>query len=395
MIDVDFQFRPVGQGAFYTGIFRLLNGKIFSFVYDCGTESSRQYINDEIISFSRSLKGNQLDLLFISHFHTDHTNKIRDLLNQISGVKKVIIPYLSPEEIILAITDGLQSESGLDPNTAQLIENPIEFFGDKVEEIIFVHPINDEESFSESLPIDPEPSDAIGDFNFSLVLKEKQDQQSTNRKVKHCYSGSYGVLNGIWKFQMYNKPRDTRLIQAFLKSLELLIGSVPNYQTITDFLKLNPIDFATFMQNIFRIHFGGHSHINNTSLIVNHHILRDVFSSGYHKKWLYFDLPGTLLTGDIILDNDTIADMCRSWNNRTWKKELLVFQIPHHGSENNMSFDLAQFPRTKWWIINFGLGNKHKHPHQQTINDITNNKRSGVVFCNTQLQGFRYGGKLV
>lgn len=396
MIDVDFQFRPVGQGAFYTGVFRQQNGKIFSFVYDCGTESSRQYIDREIASLSRSLGENKLDLLFISHFHTDHINKIRDLLNQVAGIKKVIIPYLSPDEIILAITDGLRNEAGLDPDTVQLIENSVEFFGDKVEEIIFVHPSDNEESFSESLPNDPTPSDVIDDFDFSLILKEKQDLQPSNVKVKHCYSGSSGVLNGIWKFQMYNKPREPQLIQAFLKSLELLIGSESTYHTIATFQKQHPIDFSDLLQDVYINHFGSSQHINNTSLVVYHHLWGDrVLSPSYHRRWLHSRINGTLLTGDIVLNTNTLSDINSSWNNTDWKYNDLIFQIPHHGSRNNTLFNLIEFPCTNWWIINFGLGNRHKHPHQQTIDHITNTKISGAIFCNTQLARFRYGGKLV
>lgn len=51
MIDIDFKFRPVGQGAFYSGVFKHRNGKQFSFVYDCGSHSSRQYIDQEVSNF--------------------------------------------------------------------------------------------------------------------------------------------------------------------------------------------------------------------------------------------------------------------------------------------------------------------------------------------------------
>ena len=80
MIDIDFKFRSVGQGAFYTGIFKQrLNGNQFSFVYDCGSHSSRQYIDQEISNFVTETKKQKIDILFISHFHSDHTNKIAEL----------------------------------------------------------------------------------------------------------------------------------------------------------------------------------------------------------------------------------------------------------------------------------------------------------------------------
>lgn len=42
------------------------------------------------------------------------------------------------------------------------------------------------------------------------------------------------------------------------------------------------------------------------------------------------------------------------------------------------------------WLINFGLGNKHKLPHQKIINELVNNGKVEEVFSNTQIKGFEY-----
>lgn len=57
MIDINLKFHAVGQGAFYTGIFRHQNGNQFSFVYDCGSYSSRRYIDHEISNFVSESEG--------------------------------------------------------------------------------------------------------------------------------------------------------------------------------------------------------------------------------------------------------------------------------------------------------------------------------------------------
>ena len=48
MIDIDFEFHPVGQGLFYSGIFTHRNGNQFSMVYDCGSDSTLSYLENEI-----------------------------------------------------------------------------------------------------------------------------------------------------------------------------------------------------------------------------------------------------------------------------------------------------------------------------------------------------------
>ena len=55
----------VGQGAFYSEIFSARKKKLFTTVYDCGS-NDREYLNTNIEKFGAA------DLVFISHFHNDH-----------------------------------------------------------------------------------------------------------------------------------------------------------------------------------------------------------------------------------------------------------------------------------------------------------------------------------
>lgn len=90
-----FRFHPVGQGLFYSG---LLNGwrrherGTFSFVYDCGSTSSREFLYREIddlkllLPLAGSRKSRRLDLLVISHLHDDHVNGLERLLSDLESV---------------------------------------------------------------------------------------------------------------------------------------------------------------------------------------------------------------------------------------------------------------------------------------------------------------------
>ena len=63
-------FHPVGQGAFYSE--RHSN---FNIVYDCGTTSPRRARR----VVEKAFKDEVVDILFISHFDSDHISSIPDL----------------------------------------------------------------------------------------------------------------------------------------------------------------------------------------------------------------------------------------------------------------------------------------------------------------------------
>ena len=54
MVNSIFKFNGVGQGLFYTGIIKNLNkGNNFVIVYDCGTDSKSDYLNNKIDIFKK------------------------------------------------------------------------------------------------------------------------------------------------------------------------------------------------------------------------------------------------------------------------------------------------------------------------------------------------------
>lgn len=105
-----FRFHNVGQGLFYSGILsKKVNHKhnVFSFVYDCGTDSSTLFLQREIDDFKLLLpttgisKHKKLDLLVISHLHDDHVNGLKYLLKDID-VDTVVMPYINDNLELLA-----------------------------------------------------------------------------------------------------------------------------------------------------------------------------------------------------------------------------------------------------------------------------------------------------
>ena len=95
--------------------------------YDCGTKTVNRYIDHEIDAFGRLIsKDEKLDLLIISHFHSDHISHITDLLVSTNGAKLVVLPYLSPDELILSFcTNSIDGNNPLPPD---FYLNPGQFF---------------------------------------------------------------------------------------------------------------------------------------------------------------------------------------------------------------------------------------------------------------------------
>ena len=77
---------PVGQGAFYSEIFSERKNKLFTVVYDCGS-------NNKGCLKTNIEKLGTADLVFISHFHSDHINGIKELQQNANPL--IIIPGIS------------------------------------------------------------------------------------------------------------------------------------------------------------------------------------------------------------------------------------------------------------------------------------------------------------
>jgi hypothetical protein len=400
MIDIGFKFRPVGQGAFYSGIFKHRSGKQFSFVYDCGTHSSRQYIDQEIGKFVLETDYKQIDVLVISHFHDDHINRLTNLLTQTGGAKYAILPYLTPDELILAYSDA--TLSGADSDTLSFIQNPVNFLTERnVEKIIYIHPDDESGSGDTDNPnikeIDPESPD----FDFILQNELKPHPQSDiNNSVSHFYDTGKLALVGFWEFKFFNKPRTPSIIANFNRDIkELLKIDDLSFADIANYIEDNKTTFASKFNKVYSDNFGARQLINDTSIVIYHGPLTVL--DRYHRRYFRnhteryiwrWDSPGTILTGDINFDQNCCDNMRLKWVNPIYNIDVGIFQIPHHGAESYLQDSIFNhYPQVNFWVINFGLGNKHKHPRQNIVDMIESNKLSGKIFENTQVSRFNYG----
>ncbi len=107
-------FHPVGQGAFFTEQLSSLNEEYdTTIVYDCGTISSSDQLNSEISDFKKEQKkeGRRLfDILFISHFDSDHVNGLKKLLKKDIATKAFIEGLVKKYNIDISDVEWLISE---------------------------------------------------------------------------------------------------------------------------------------------------------------------------------------------------------------------------------------------------------------------------------------------
>lgn len=401
MIDIDLKFRAVGQGAFYTGIFRHQNGNQFSFVYDCGSYSSRRYIDHEISNFVSESDGKKIDFLFISHFHADHVNKIGELLRSAGGAEFAILPYLTPEELLLAYIDV--RKSGSDPDTLSFIQNPTGFLLERnVNEIIYIHPSDESGSNENSNPNinDPDPERLLSEnFNFKISngLQRNTKIDEGNPKVSHYFDVGIFSIVDFWEFKFFNKHRDVTTLNNFISDIRSLLRIHDfNFNEVADFITINPATFDSNFNTIYSKNFGYGQLVNDTSLVVYHGPLVNLNYHIYliHDWWpnIICSEKGTLLTGDIKFDQNCLDQITNKWINVKYFENISIFQVPHHGANHYLESSIVNhYKNVDFWVINYGLGNTYKHPRQEVIDIIELHKVNGKILGNTQVDAVSYG----
>lgn len=110
----------VGQGFFHSGEVETLGTSVL-YVFDCGSFDG-DALDREIDEFLNRHRDQQIDMLFVSHFHYDHVSGLPRLLREAS-VKAVIIPVIEPIER-LAVLGATISEDALESWAVDFAADP-------------------------------------------------------------------------------------------------------------------------------------------------------------------------------------------------------------------------------------------------------------------------------
>lgn len=413
-----FEYRPIGQGLFFTGKFNhVSSGDSFTMVYDCGHSTystNASYIDAEIDEFVLEIV-DKIDMLVISHFHADHINKITELLTKSRGAKEVYLPYLSEEEKYLYLIDNLFDGNSDKESVRSFINDPVRILKElKVEQINFIHHY-DKPDDSGSLDTEPKPFDDNPKFEFKItkfldkntVVQEADKQEN----VHHHYDSGYIELNHFWQFKFFNKKLDVSLLSKLKTELKSLLKTTndPTQDDITNALSSSKITIQNLKSvylNVFRS-----TKLNDTSMLLlntpksprseiaicncqkklnNRDHLRYLCCNNRYRYIRHIHNYSFLLTGDIKL-NDSCSDELESkWGQRTLD-QIRILQIPHHGANKYLTkVALDRFSGVNYGVINYGLGNQYSHPSKHTIDLIHNANTPINLMHATQLNRVRF-----
>ncbi|MBX7139763.1 MAG: MBL fold metallo-hydrolase [Chitinophagales bacterium] len=414
MLEADFNFHPIGQGCFYSGLlsFEKIPSLRFNFVYDCGTDSIRKYLEEEIDDYKNGLVGNDLDLLVISHFDADHVNGVSKLLDGIR-CRRVIIPYYEPiERLLLSITSNKVDEDYL-----RFLQNPISFLSNpdrfRVDEIIIIGGPPEEGEVNNLNPENTNPIQGksleefvkdigdlkelrcqgifygIDDSDSTALRIRRLEPADTNFTEVKFLAKPYKVQFDIWEYFFYLKKHDNfLLIKKFTDDVNHLLSA--NGLSIFD---LFDEDNVEELKKIYRSYYG--QNLNCTSLVTFHGPLFNSENYQHHfygYDWFWCNKErtcGTLLTGDIDLNSKKKTNALIKYFN-SYLDQVCIFQIPHHGSKYNWyrkhPNGLESFCN---YIINHGVGRK-SHPSPEVIEYLKANCH-GTIHLNNEVKNLNYG----
>ncbi len=368
-------FHPVGQGAFYSEIHKF-GKELFTFVYDCGS-TNQKYVKNAINNTFD--EGYIIDLLFLSHFHSDHISGV-DHLRKRCKIKNVYLPLLHPSQINIAKSEAMLVNSNKNINNEnikfqlKLIENPEEAFRDSETRVFRV---NAADSFDSKFPA---------------------EAHTHNNNIKTIESGKeiYFKENAQdWLFIPYNYAQVMRLheLKCKLKHIQLKNGIKDDlYQALMNF----NWSILSIPQNKKAVKeaYSDVGGVNENSMILlsapktsnplpygneKHPSILLYPSRQYtqHNAPIISNLlkPGFLYTGDINLNSKGVFESITREYSNYWPSVGSI-QIPHHGSYHNYYEFISQWG-IKSAVISYGEKNIYRHPSPYVLENLF---RQGIDF---------------
>ena len=341
---------PVGQGAFYTEtLHRPGSNDDKHIVYDCGSLTSYKILEREILDYLP--RGSTIDVLFISHFHSDHVNGI-GFLSKIYKIKHVVLPQVDDYDWFYIIENYLTNGEA----NVNLISDVRASIGDAglvqvapnggIEEVVSNNPTRIDE-FGGGL-IDGLRPLAIGEGDFALW-----HYIVVNPLVK-------GDLDELKKAIQEIDFNDTKLTIDDLHNPDILAAVRGDLQIVYSkvFKGGNEYSMCMLSELADRKQYGSCPWFNK-----GHYHYWDFKRYVYlHDGYPLCGRDGCLYCGDADFLHYNTLD-CLKQRLRGREDFVGLLQLPHHGSKENFSIDLLN------WLENllvtfacYGSPNRYKHP---------------------------------
>jgi len=392
MIRNEFTFHSVGQGLFYTGIIMRNKEKQYSFVFDCGTESSQCYLDEAINSYVgelNNLNKKNIDFAVLSHLDKDHIIGIFELQKK-KNINKYYLPYIGKPGTVYfhymfdLITNGNETSLGVEGEAFHWFRN----IYTEMYERMYENRENEDNiiSWDEFIEDDARnkywrfhiftkkvSQEKIKKFNDEItkmfgsekstediisLIKEKKERRELNKLYKKIFGGTNITSLVLIHYPLSQKVRYTEIIRNYFPNSKFRLCSLlPIY--VSRYVMVEIQRFFDYY-DCFRQHY---SNENRTTVPTI-----------------------TVLTGDaeFCLEMVKKVEKILNENPKFWK----LLQVPHHGSEDNWNnLDILKL-KFEWYIIPFGYNNKHKLPDMEVTDELqTNFKKFAFV---TQESVFMY-----
>lgn len=310
---------PVGHGGFFTK--ELCEGNdCFNVVYDCGTLNGLQLLEREINkAFNRK---QSVDLLFISHFDRDYVSGLKELVrrNLLNSGTKVVMPFHYPSYFVI-----------LNPFLYAYYEQCMLILRSTGATIVEVEELNPSE-------------DEYGRY---LDRRPHASYVSFEQLRGRISSGSRISLSPKWIYIPFNLNDSKNFADRFEDEVKRQLGM--------DINDMSPMDLeqnADIIRGIYQLMGKKNArsfNINSNSLIVISMPTGDVdscYTTIAQRKYVVDAATGAY-TGDSYLKdftNGSLPFRYYSASKRVLGKYVHypvgLFQIPHHGSNNNYDFQL-------------------------------------------------------
>lgn len=322
-------------------------------VYDCGSETGTKAmgmpLDQQIDAFTSNIP--QIDLLFISHFHSDHISGLSHLLSN-TKVVKTVIPMLDLATITVT---RIQNFLNNNQTTAQGVDNIIRD--------LYLDGEN-KERFGEIVKVVPETEEE----------HEGNDVNMLPINGRRMFSGSSLTYNAIWEYVPFNSIDKTdQRAKKLLKKLEALSSGSLDLNAL---IKNKLVDVRNVYKEVMN-----KQDDNLYTLVVTSKPV-----SGIVPK------PCPRLAHCVYFGDFDHKQKSKPWirlNKIIKYAEMGTVQVPHHGAKGNWLPAMGEGD-PRHYIISSGSTNNHHHPNYWVIQNIWDAGHRPFVVCERFRSAMKY-----